>query len=295
MTEFTYHPTDHVAHCNLCRSDPSQWATIATSDRAGFPARSVACRNCGLVFITPRMSAQAYGEFYASGAYRRTVEKVTGKPHDVETMHRSQAGYARAIGDWLKPYLQTAQPKTLLDIGGSNGIVAAELCRRFGMAGTVLEPSVSELAEARQRGLIGIQGSFETWLPGRTYQLVTLLQTVDHLLDIAGSLAKIRTLLAPGGLFAVDIVNVAFLYRGFRRIEPACKIDHCFGLTIETMACFLLRAGFELVATPATSLEGRKVLFLCRAGKVVDALPDRQSVDKFFRLIDEVRCANHGA
>jgi hypothetical protein len=170
------------------------------------------------------------------------------------------------------------------------------LCRRFSMSGTVLEPSVSELAEARQRGLQGIQESFESWESnGRQWSVVTLWQTADHLLDVAGSLRKIRSLMAPGGMFVMDIVNILYLIRGFGAIEPVCKIDHPFGLNATVMTAYLLRAGFQLLEMPS-AVPGfpKQVRFICAAGQPVNALPDRKSVDKLFSLIDEVRNAGVG-
>lgn len=288
---WTYHATDAVESCNLCQSGPDQWTTIATRDRSGFLARSVACRNCGLVFITPRMSAQAYSEFYASGAYRQTVEKLTGKPFDFANLLKSQEFYARSMSKWLAGKVD-GRGKRLLDIGGSTGVVADIVGRQFGFDDiTVLEPSVGELAQAEARGLKCELGSLETWEPGdRQWDFVTLWQTSDHLLDVSGSLSRIRRLLTPHGLFAVDIVNYAFLLCGLRRRSLAAKIDHPFGFTQPVMESFLQRAGFEIISTLHMNdarIAGvpKKVFFLCRSGPVRTDLPDSRYVEDFLSLI----------
>lgn len=290
---WTYEPLQEVAACNFCGSPRSEWLWLADRDRAGHQATSVLCRNCGLVFITPRMTAEGYAEFYGSGAYRQIAGQFG---HDKEKMQDSQGKYARAVGNWLTGVLpHSIEGGTLLDIGGSNGIVAAELKQRFGLSqATVLEPSQSECGEAADRGLCGEPGSLESWEPGqRSYNFITLWQTVDHLLDIACSFAKIRRILAPGGLFALDIVNFPFLLKAFRKVERAVKIDHPYGLSPSVMACFLLRAGFEIV-THASMLGGRKVFFLCRHGEPKNVLPDKSSVDFLLRLLEEVRRARVG-
>lgn len=288
-----YKPTEHLTHCGLCGSPRSSWLFLCDRDRAGYAATSVICRHCGLVFLTPRMTAAGYADFYGSGAYRQIVEKVLGKPHDPEKMHTSQRAYARDVGNWLAGGLPRIEGGSMLDIGGSNGIVAAALKERFGLKqATVLEPSQSECCEAADRGLCGEVGSFETWEPGeRSYDVIGLFQTVDHLLDIGGSLAKIKRLLAPDGFFVVDIVNFAHLLRGFRRIDKAVKIDHPTGLIASTMASFLLRAGFEIIGKPTAGLGGRKIFFLCRHGEPQNVLPDRAVVDGMLKLIGEVRYA----
>ena len=92
---WTYQPTDAVQACNLCGSQSRDWSLISTRDRANYPATSVICNRCGLIFITPRMSAEQYADFYASGQYRQTVEIVTGRPYDEDVMRAAVAELMR--------------------------------------------------------------------------------------------------------------------------------------------------------------------------------------------------------
>jgi hypothetical protein len=41
-----------------------EFVIVTHRDRYGYPARAHACRPCGLVFLNPRMTAEAYGRFY---------------------------------------------------------------------------------------------------------------------------------------------------------------------------------------------------------------------------------------
>ena len=97
-------------------------------------------------------------------------------------------------------------------------------------------------------GIETIEGLVEDVdLGARRFDTIVLCQTVDHLLDIAGTLSRVRQLLTPGGLLFVDIVDFRAAYLRNWSIEDAVKIDHPYYLTETTMVAYLVRAGFEIV------------------------------------------------
>ena len=218
------------------------------------------CFGCGLVFLSPRMTAEAYAKFY-DGPYRKLVSAFHGREINAETIEAEQWDYALEVKDVLIPYLDfPLRPDrnwNLLDIGGSTGVVGHVVAGGFGIAPTVLDPCPAELERARGYANV-IRGTIESFDPaGRTWDVILLCQTVDHLLDISGSLAKIRTMIAPDGVFWVDIVDYG------RR--PEIKIDHPYYLTPTTMGAHLRKAGFEVKhVEPAP--DGVHVGFVCVPG-----------------------------
>jgi SAM-dependent methyltransferase len=218
--------------CNLCNST---WAEPVGNgqDRYGYTVGALECCRCGLVFLSPRMTKEAYARFYADGTYRKLVSAFHGREINAQTIQPEQLVYAMELADFIGPFI--GQAETLLDIGGSTGVVAGYLAQKFALVGTVLDPAPQELEQAH--GLLKIESTVEDWEPnGRTWDVITLCQTVDHLLDPMGTLKKLRGALAPGGLFYVDIVD----YDKTRTI----KIDHPYNLTRPTMAKYLAKAGF---------------------------------------------------
>ena len=51
-------PKEPVTACNLCGS--TEFVVITHRDRYWYAAPAHACRRCGLVFLNPRMTAEAY-------------------------------------------------------------------------------------------------------------------------------------------------------------------------------------------------------------------------------------------
>ena len=240
-------PKTNVERCNLCGCDAL--VVLTHRDRYGFAASACGCSRCGLVFLDPVMTAEAYGRFY-SGTYRPLVSAYHGRLIDARTIQQEQREYAVERGDLLARYLRGQGYQSMLDIGGSTGVVAEAWARRFDLRATVVDPAPLETAEANALGLETIEGLIESVdLGGRQFDVVALGQTVDHLLDVAGTLRRVREVLAPRGLLFVDIVDFRAAYLRNWSVEEAVKIDHPYYLTEPTMTAYLRRAGFDIVRT----------------------------------------------
>ncbi len=236
---------ENVEACNLCGSTDLE--TLAERDRYGYPATFRMCRRCGLGFISPRLTAAGYGTFYER-VYRPLVSAYHGRRIDAETVQVDQRSYADGLVAFLRETLPRP-PATVLDVGGSTGIVAAAVRDAFGSAATVLDPAPDELAVAAADGTETIAGFAEDFDPGeRRWDLVLLCQTIDHLLDVRATLDSLRRLSVDDGHAFVDVLDLMIAARKQGSVEGAVKIDHPFSLTRETALAFCERAGFAPVA-----------------------------------------------
>jgi SAM-dependent methyltransferase len=234
-----------VLTCNLCGS--TNHVEVSRRDRYGYPAVLRVCIRCGLCFLSPRLTAAEYAEFYA-GVYRPLVSAYHGRLIDAQTVQVEQREYAAKLLGFLQRHL-VATPADVLDIGGSTGVVAAAVRDAFGSAATVLDPAPDELAVAAAAGLETVEAFAEDFEPGgRRWQLVLLCQTIDHLLDVSATLQALRDLLADGGRLFVDVLDVEFMAARCGSIEGAVKIDHPYYLTRATACGYFACVGLELVA-----------------------------------------------
>jgi SAM-dependent methyltransferase len=243
--DYAAQATQRPAECNLCRAR-DRAVEVAAYDRYGYPATLVACRRCGLGYLCPQLSATQYAHFY-SEIYRPLVSAYHGRRIDAETVQIEQRDYAAGLAAFLLPLLPWS-PRTILDVGGSTGVVARVLAQRLKARATVLDPSPDELAVARAAGLETVAGFAEDFDPGeRRWDLVLLCQTIDHLLDVRGTLAALRQMTAAGGRAFVDIVDVDVLLRRTGSIERIVKIDHPYYLTRPTAVALFALTGFTIV------------------------------------------------
>jgi 2-polyprenyl-3-methyl-5-hydroxy-6-metoxy-1,4-benzoquinol methylase len=236
-------PFEDVRSCNLCGS--TRLVEVARRDRYGYPSVLAVCGECGLGFLAPRLAPSAYGDFY-DGVYRPLVSAYHGRLIDAETVQEDQRGYAADLAAYLTRSLGRT-PATVLDVGGSTGIVAAAFAGPETTL-TVLDPAPDELAVAAAAGMDTVGGFVEDFDPGeRRWELVLMCQTIDHLLDVAGTLRAIRGLLADDGRAFVDVLDVSWVLARQGVIEEAYKIDHPYYLTRETALAYFARAGLDVV------------------------------------------------
>jgi SAM-dependent methyltransferase len=285
--DYAAQPKRHVDRCNLCGG--GTFTIVAHRDRYGYPAEAVACRTCGLTCLSPVMTAEAYARFYVD-VYRPLVSAFHGRVIDAKTMQAEQRDYAGERGAFVEPFVHGRGFATLLDIGGSTGVVAHAFAARFGLRATVVDPSPLEIDEAKRLGLETVTGFVEDYDPhGQVFDLVIMCQTVDHLLDIGGALGAIRRLIRPDGIFFIDIVDLRAAYLRNWSIEEAIKIDPPYYLTQSTMEAFLARAGFD-VARVDYAADHLHVGYVCRpAASRPDALPNPGDVRAYFEEIRYVQ------
>lgn len=281
--DYAAQPKEAVTACNLCGA--SAFVVLTHRDRYGYDAQASACRRCGLVFLTPRLTAGAYTRFY-DGVYRPLVSAFHGRRIDAQAIQEEQREYAAARVAFLRPFM-AAGLNTLLDIGGSTGVVAAHMAREFGLEGTIIDPAPAEVAEARRLGLATVTGLVEAHdFGGRRFDVVLICQTVDHLLDITGTLRRVRQLMTDRGRLFIDIVDFRAAYLRSWSVEDAIKVDHPYYLTESTMTASLRRAGFDVLGSEYAA-DHLHVGYVCRPGE-----PDPKAVppqDDVAALLREIR------
>jgi hypothetical protein len=287
--DYEAQPTRPIDACNLCGG--TTLLVLTHRDRYGYPARATGCTGCGLVFLNPVMTAEAYQRFY-DGVYRPLVSAYHGRLIDATTIQDEQRAYAAERAELLAPFLAGSRLQTMLDIGGSTGVVAHAWAQRFGLRAAVLDPAPLETARARALGLETIEGLVETVnLGSRRFDVVALCQTADHLLDVAGTLRRVRELLSDRGVLFIDIADFRAAYLRAWSVEDAVKIDHPYYLTEPTMTSYLRRAGFEILRMDYAS-DHLHVGYVAKPGAPVpDAIPSPDDVRDLWREIRLVQNA----
>jgi 2-polyprenyl-3-methyl-5-hydroxy-6-metoxy-1,4-benzoquinol methylase len=287
--DYAAQPTQALTSCNLCGA--TEFVILTHRDRYGYPAQAHACRRCGLVFLNPRMTAEAYGRFY-NGVYRPLVSAFHGRLIDARTIQEEQREYAIDRADFLKPFIAGSGARTLLDIGGSTGVVAHHFVREFGLRGTLIDPAPLEVEEAQRLGLETVTGLVEEHDFGnKRFDLVIICQTVDHLLDVGGTLARVRQLLSERGVLFIDIVDFRAAYLRNWSVENAIKIDHPYYLTEQTMMAYLRRIGFAIQRSDYAA-DHLHVSYIGRPDTADEkAIPTPESVDKLLREVRYVQNA----
>jgi 2-polyprenyl-3-methyl-5-hydroxy-6-metoxy-1,4-benzoquinol methylase len=264
-----------VVSCNICSSP--RHTLVAGKDRYGLPLRSALCLDCGLLYLVDRFTFSGYSEFYGSGSYRTVSSQFLGSTHTIQQVQGDQLSYAKNLTSVLSGFVPRRREGKLLDVGGSAGIVAREFVKAFGLQGTVLDPATDEIAAARAAGLDAVVGSVEDWQTGDKFDLILLCRSIEHMFDLRLALTRIRSMLAPDGLFFCDIADFMEMCRMVGAPETFTKVDHCYLLTQTTALSIFRAVGFELVSMSIVSSFGYVGFLLrpCEPLPVQSAATDR--------------------
>lgn len=144
---------------------------------------------------------------------------------------------------------------TLLDIGCGEGLFLAYMQGR-GWCVTGVETAPEHVDYARQKiGLTSIvRGLWPQVAPQikSSFHVVTLLQTLEHLVDPVPSLAALRELLLPGGIVLIETPNILSW--------PARLFGPCWAiLDAPRHVCLFSRQAIEV----CMSKVGLKILEIC--------------------------------
>lgn len=184
-----------TATCPLC--GPSA-AAVTRYDFA--PYRVVACSNCGLNYLSPRLTQEAILKLYKDEAYYNS--NISGQGYD-EYME---------IGDnWVKTFTrrlkQIAPYKSagiVLDIGcGPGYFLTAAQKLEFDVHG--LDPSDYIVGMGQKtwgdRMRLGLIETAD--YPSESFDLVVAFDTFEHIYDPKKFLSAIHRVLKPGGVLAI--------------------------------------------------------------------------------------------
>ena len=131
-----------------------------------------------------------------------------------EDKHAWFAGRTRAIQKYLDAELGTngaASTRRVLDLGGGAGNMAHHLAH-YGEV-TSIEYNPRPIPIAQQRGVMTAQGSGDALpFPDATFDLVALLDTVEHIPDELGVFAECARVLKPGGVLLVTVPAYMWLW-----------------------------------------------------------------------------------
>ena len=160
VEKFSSMQFETVTTCNICETD--NILIVASSDRYGIPIRSGMCLNCGLIFLVERYTEDGYSQFYKD-YYGPIVSAYLGREINAVSMQNEQSVYGKKLIRAFRGLLGLNETHSLLDVGGSTGLVANEYVKEYGLSATILDPSPDEIEIAKNKGLNTICDLFERW------------------------------------------------------------------------------------------------------------------------------------
>ncbi len=203
-----------------------------------YPARLVACDDCGIVSRDPRFAPAAALDAYARDDYPRAW---------METAFRD---YYEAFRAQMPSLVAQVGPRArVLEVGSYvGGFLAAARDADWQAQGVDVGKCVSDYA--REQGVEVFNGTlFAAHLPSNTFDAVFVWVCFDQLADPWAELAEIRRVIKPRGWLTLQVPNGDFV----KWIKPVARIsaarEHTQKLLAYTgLAGFPFQTGYTAAA-----------------------------------------------
>lgn len=222
-----------VQQCPLCGAE----ASAQFDDRIvrGEKVINRICRNCGLVYQSPRMTLEAMDEYYRTEYIRQHQgqEDVAQEQLDV------QAARAEHLLSLVAD--RKLAVKQHLDVGCSTGELMSWVSRAYGCESFGIEPSDDYRKYCQERGLVVYKSidDLRRAKPAK-FDLITMAHVLEHLKDASGYLRNLRTeFLSGDGFLLVEVPNLFF--------HPSFELPHLVSYHRRTLADQLQQGGFRMV------------------------------------------------
>lgn len=192
-----------AARCPLCEASATRPFPIRYSFH-GRTYRGHECRDCGFIFVAPRPSPAELDLMYGEEYF--TAEGADAGAHsatDYETAAIAGSVKFPEILGWIRRYRPEGD---FLEIGCGMGYFL-DFARRHGYRVSGIEYSEFGTAAARRKFNLDVQrGSLDTVkLDPNAYDVVFLGDVLEHMVEPLGELRRIRALLKPGGVVAIEV------------------------------------------------------------------------------------------
>ena len=193
------------------------------------------CEGCRLVFVRQRLTADELSRYYASGG-----DVVYSDPENVANLNF----YFLKLRSLIEEQLPTGG-RRLLDVGCSAGNFL-DVMAGWDVYGVEMDPSAAGRAQERYGNRVHHGTLDDLPQPTRQFDVVTLLDTFDHVVDPLTTLARCHALLRPGGMLVIKVHDISCLYARLagKRFYAIIPPSHLFYYEEASLRFVLSRAGF---------------------------------------------------
>jgi 2-polyprenyl-3-methyl-5-hydroxy-6-metoxy-1,4-benzoquinol methylase len=233
--------------CNLCGKDQARELAVINSTRI------VTCTLCGLGYVNPRES---------SDVLARIDEEYYGDGKILEEASHFNVGGTPLFLHTLKQIGQYKQSGRLLDVGSGGGFFLKH-ARDHGYTPYGVEVDEDGCVVARRHGGLNIvhgtisQAQFENDF----FDVVTILNVLEHIDSPSDLLNEVRRVLKPDGLLVVSVPNLIFglgLLRFYDIVSRVPRVrdfrndfgvfhvpEHHYFFSPATLKAMLTKLGFQ--------------------------------------------------
>jgi 2-polyprenyl-3-methyl-5-hydroxy-6-metoxy-1,4-benzoquinol methylase len=279
MPAHTNYPLEHV-DCLICR--PGKPETLNTTGQHGLPANVVLCQSCGLGYLSPRWTKEAYQEFYSREYDKFYRTHLVGSAKSAVNGKGSAAKAVVPAFERMKAAgIMPSSVRKLLDIGSGSGGFILQARQVFpGASSFAIEPSSNCIPILQHEGITHLSSDVDSdWQKQQgDFDFIYMRHVLEHFMDPLAVLKKVRESLSENGLVYIAVPNS--MKPSLPLISFYFRVVHTYYFNRFSLAAMAARAGLEpVLVIDGDSYNPNELVMVLRRGKVSNELTnsyDRQ-------------------
>ncbi|MBO9998500.1 MAG: class I SAM-dependent methyltransferase [Cyanobacteria bacterium SID2] len=196
--------------CGVCGTD--NWHPYASGkdyeyETSGTVFQMVCCQECGNVYLNPRPVEAELSRIYPPNYYAYNYDKAV---HPIALQAKAWLDLGK-VKSWVAPFPKKRALR-VLDVGCGNGRYLTML-HRLGLAKHQLfgvemdEEAIDRLNREGYQGFYGRLEDVARELPDNYFDVIVMLQVLEHVANPAWTVRCLAKLLRPGGQLVLETPN----------------------------------------------------------------------------------------
>ena len=230
--------------CPICSSTKKE--IIGEKDRYGLFYKTNICTDCGFVYTSPRMTQDAYNEFY-NVEYRQLY---VGKSTATEAFFDRQERKGASIYNFLrKNKLIGNKPLFVFEVGcGAGGIL--EFFRKKGHKVKGIDLGREYVEYGKEIHNLDLETAILSEMHlNEKPDIVIYSHVLEHILDINEELEAIKSCSKESTLVYIEVPGIKEVHKNYEsNILRYFQNAHTFHFTLETLTNLFSKNGFHLIS-----------------------------------------------
>lgn len=230
--------TEHV-RC-FCGSDEPE--LISEKDRHGIPSRTLLCKRCGLIYVSPRMTEETLQKFYNEEFIPLYTSSYYRTEKELFQIQRKQGFH---VAEWLGGH-GIREKGRVFDVGcGTGGMLSSFADLGWDVAGIDFSDRLVEFGRRTlgDRLFTGDISSLEHMEPA---DLVLMSHVIEHVSNLKKFLLQLRKIVKPGGISLVITPGVRTFGVRILGLKPSLLNMHLTYFSLGTLTMVMGTAGLSL-------------------------------------------------
>ncbi len=223
-----------IASCPICTGQ-----SVYYNKKSGYTYFK--CSSCGLIYLDPLPTATE--EIYSDQYFQGADLGYGYVDYDLDKKSMDQA--FKLYISKIKSY---TEGRNLLDVGAATGYFI-NIAKEYGFITQGIEISAFAAHKAKEKGLDVFNGTLKDFVSHTKFEVVTMLDVIEHVLNPTEEIKAVSTLQPNGGIVIINTPDAGSVFAKvlgahWHLLIPPEHV-HCF--TKKSMSVLLNKAGYEIL------------------------------------------------